>query len=257
MSEDKHFMQPVIPVFYCHYDHWSMLMENLLKSKRYWHLIETDYKEPKKGETLSEVWQKEYEDLMLKDLKAKNYLFQAIDRTTLEQILEKHTAKQIWDSMKKKYEGNAKSPLIVHEQKFHRNKVDEQALKVTIDDQNENKGRRRGQRGYTGRGRGRGWQPFNKATIERYKFHKLGHFQYECSTLKNVNYVELNEKEEMLLMSYVDVNHASQEDIWFLDSSCSNHMSSNKVAFHELDEAYRDSIKLDNNTKMSVLEKEM
>ena len=42
------------------------------------------------------------------DLNVKNYLFQAIDRTILEQILEKGTSKQIWDSMKKKFEGNAR-----------------------------------------------------------------------------------------------------------------------------------------------------
>ncbi|KAG6510578.1 hypothetical protein ZIOFF_028603 [Zingiber officinale] len=43
-------------------------------------------------------------DAQLKDLKAKNYLFQAIDRSILETILCKNTAKDIWDSMKKKYQ---------------------------------------------------------------------------------------------------------------------------------------------------------
>jgi hypothetical protein len=43
----------------------------------------------------------------LKDLKDKNYLFQAIDRSILEIILEKDTSKKSWDSMKTKYEGNA------------------------------------------------------------------------------------------------------------------------------------------------------
>jgi hypothetical protein len=45
--------------------------------------------------------------LKLKDLKAKNYLFQAIDRSILETILSKDTSKQIWDSMKKKYQGSS------------------------------------------------------------------------------------------------------------------------------------------------------
>ncbi|KZV19035.1 hypothetical protein F511_08463, partial [Dorcoceras hygrometricum] len=49
----------------------------------------------------------------LKDLKAKNYLFQAIDRATLETILCKDTSKQIWDSMKKKYQGNAKAKRVL------------------------------------------------------------------------------------------------------------------------------------------------
>ena len=48
------------------------------------------------------------EDQKLKDRKAKNYLFQAIDRAILETILQKDTSKQIWDSMKKKYQGSAR-----------------------------------------------------------------------------------------------------------------------------------------------------
>nr|XP_010941826.1 uncharacterized protein LOC105059982 [Elaeis guineensis] len=46
--------------------------------------------------------------LKLKDLKAKNYLFQAIDRFILETILiSKETSKDIWDSMKKKYQDSS------------------------------------------------------------------------------------------------------------------------------------------------------
>ena len=44
----------------------------------------------------------------MKDLKAKNYLFQAIDRSIMETTLNKNTAKEIWDSMKQKYQGSTK-----------------------------------------------------------------------------------------------------------------------------------------------------
>lgn len=33
-------VQPTIPKFDGHYDHWAMLMENFLHSKEYWDLIE-------------------------------------------------------------------------------------------------------------------------------------------------------------------------------------------------------------------------
>ncbi|XP_052172292.1 uncharacterized protein LOC127788222 [Diospyros lotus] len=46
--------------------------------------------------------------MKLKDLKVKNYLFQAIDCTILYTILKKDTACLIWNAMKKKFEGNAK-----------------------------------------------------------------------------------------------------------------------------------------------------
>ncbi|TXG61921.1 hypothetical protein EZV62_013284 [Acer yangbiense] len=100
------FVQPAIPRFNGHYDHWSMLMENFLRSKEYWSLVETGYVEPEDGASLTDAQQKKLEEEKLKDLKVKNYLFQAIDRTILETILQKDTSKQIWDSMKRKYEGN-------------------------------------------------------------------------------------------------------------------------------------------------------
>jgi len=58
-------------------------------------LVETGYAEPEAGLVVTEAQRKKLEELKLKDLKVKNYLFQAIDRTILETILEKNTSKQI------------------------------------------------------------------------------------------------------------------------------------------------------------------
>ncbi|KAJ1378489.1 hypothetical protein SESBI_47798 [Sesbania bispinosa] len=38
MASDN-FVQPAIPRFDGHYDHWSMLMENFLRSKEYWQVV--------------------------------------------------------------------------------------------------------------------------------------------------------------------------------------------------------------------------
>lgn len=112
-------------------------------------------------------------------MKAKNYLFQAIDRSILETILNKDTTKSIWDSLKKKYQGTtqvqqAQRNLLVHEQRMKSHVVEEQALKVTFGESLEGKGRGRG--GMQGRGRGGGKRNFDKSTIECYHCHKLGHF---------------------------------------------------------------------------------
>jgi transposase InsO family protein len=299
-------------------------MENFLRSKEYWSLVETGYVELEDDASLTDAQQKKFEEEKLKDLKVKNYLFQAIDRTILETILQKDTSKQIWDSMRRKYEGNKRvkrsilqalrkefeilemksgegvsdyfsrvmtvankmriygeqmrdvtivekilrslndkfnyivcsieeskdidilsidelqSSLVVHEQKFHRHNREEQALKVTFE----------------GRGRGRGRQFFNKALVECYKCHKLGHFQSECPSWdKEANYAELGEEEEMLLMSYVELNEAKREDVWFLDSGCSNHICGDKNSFCDLNENFRQIVKLWNNSKMTVMGK--
>jgi len=146
------------------------------------------------------------------------------------------------------------SSLIVHEQKFQKHNMEEQALKVTSEERSY--GRGQGRRAFRGGGRGRGRYNFDKTTVECYRCHKLGHFQYECPTVsKEANYVELNNKEEILLMSHVELYGNNQEDAWFLDSGCSNHMCGNKDMFCELNEEFRQPVKLGNNTRMTVLGK--
>ncbi|GKU96986.1 hypothetical protein SLEP1_g10166 [Rubroshorea leprosula] len=104
----ENYVQPSIPRFDGHhYDHWSMLMENFLRSKEYWTIVEAGVPEPATG--ANDAQRAEIEKEKLKDLKAKNYLFQAIDRAILETILNKSTSKNIWDSMKKKYQGNERA----------------------------------------------------------------------------------------------------------------------------------------------------
>ncbi|CAN6698412.1 unnamed protein product [Malus baccata var. baccata] len=107
MASENSFVQPAIPRFDGHYDHWSMLMENFLHSKEYWNLVEFGFTAIASGSKSSEVQKKTLDDLKLKDLKAKNYLFQAIDRSILETIMKKETVKDIWDSLKQKYQGTA------------------------------------------------------------------------------------------------------------------------------------------------------
>ncbi|XP_062076032.1 uncharacterized protein LOC133780175 [Humulus lupulus] len=108
MATDN-FVQPAIPKFDGHYDHWSMLMENFLRSKEYWEVVSEGIAEPANGTAVSSGQRVELEAQRLKDLKAKNYLFQAIDRSILETIFCKDTSKNIWDSMKKKYQGSTKA----------------------------------------------------------------------------------------------------------------------------------------------------
>jgi hypothetical protein len=106
MTTKNIFVQPAIPWFDGHYEHWAMLIDNFLRSKEYWDLIENEI--PIATEEATEVQRKIIADLKLKDLKVKNYLFQAIDRNIIEIILNKEIAKAIWNLMKIKYQGSTK-----------------------------------------------------------------------------------------------------------------------------------------------------
>jgi hypothetical protein len=105
MSEGN-FGHPAIPKFDGHYDDWSMLMENLLRSKEYWSIVETGI--PVLPAAATAEQRNSVDEARLKDLKAKNYLFQSIDRAISETILDKTTPKAIWDSMARKYQGSTK-----------------------------------------------------------------------------------------------------------------------------------------------------
>ena len=170
--------------------------------------------------------------------------------------------------------------------------MEDQALKVTggersgakEEDRFSERGRGRGN--FKGRGRGRG-RAINKAIVECYRCHKLGHFQYECpsyahyadyakldndqemllmsyvetqnSKREEVSYahyaehLELDKDQEMLLMSYIETQNSKREEVWFLDSGCSNHMSGDKQWFIELDQSFRHLVKLGNDSKMAVM----
>lgn len=106
MGSEVGFSAPSIPKFDGDYDHWKMVMENLLRSREYWPVVENDYTLPREGEEQTYAQKKTLDDLMLKDLKAKNYLFQSLDKSILRTITKKGTSKQLWDSMKMKYQGN-------------------------------------------------------------------------------------------------------------------------------------------------------
>lgn len=165
------------------------------------------------------------------------------------------------------------SSLTVHEQKFKKTeKGEDQVLKVSYGGgMSSNRGRGRGQGG-RGRGRGRGR---DKSTVECYKCHRLGHFKNECPLWdEEANYADFDEKEEMLLMAYIEEEDEPEKDIegtaeklfmaytggnenmrkraWFLDSGCSNHMSGDRNLFSSMDEDFKHTVKLGNGKKMEV-----
>ncbi|KAL0350103.1 UNVERIFIED_CONTAM: hypothetical protein Sradi_4159500 [Sesamum radiatum] len=95
----ENFVQPAIPRFDGHYDHWGMLMENFLRLKEYWQVASDGI--PKLKAAMSNAQKTDIKGMKLKDLKAKNYLVQAIDHSILETILCKDTSKQIFLSSSK------------------------------------------------------------------------------------------------------------------------------------------------------------
>lgn len=68
--------------------------------------MEEGYEEPKKMEDLTAPQRRTLKEHKLKDLRAKYYLFQSIDKNILKTITHKSTSKPLWDLMRMKCQGN-------------------------------------------------------------------------------------------------------------------------------------------------------
>ncbi|KAA8547170.1 hypothetical protein F0562_003621 [Nyssa sinensis] len=90
-------------------------------------------------------------------------------------------------------------------------------------------------------------QKFHKKPVEEQAL------KYDFPTWnKEANYAELEEHEDVLLMTYVEEHDAMRNDVWFLDSGCSNHRCGDARMFSELDESFKQQVKLRNNSRIIV-----
>ncbi|XP_038715057.1 uncharacterized protein LOC120008755 [Tripterygium wilfordii] len=275
-SENDGFVQPAIPRFDGHYDHWAMLMENFLRSKEYWSIVENGIPATAEEGGLSDEQKKVAADLKVKraQLQALRKDFETLHmkvgesvtdyfgrtltiankmRISGEKMDDVVVIEKILRSMSPKFDyvvcsieesndldkmtiDELQSSLLVHEQRMHSHEVEEQALKVSHEEYTGGRGRGRGGSGFRGRGRGRGRQIFDKSMKG-----------------SRVHYAEAHD--EMLLMAYVEDKKAYDEEAWFLDSGCSNHMCGKRELFSQLNEEFRESVKLGNNSSLSVVGK--
>ncbi|KAI9201145.1 hypothetical protein LWI28_018928 [Acer negundo] len=124
----------------------------------------------------------------------------------------------------------------------------------------------RGQQNHVSRGRGRGrgrrggynYRPnVDKRTVQCYNCHKYGHYSNECRGIPNEvnegsNFAEKEQVEGESLMLMAHNSTYQNQDVWFLDSGASNHMTGRKDLFTELDEKVHGEISFGDLSKISV-----
>ena len=161
--------------------------------------------------------------------------------------------------------------LQAHESRINRSfeKSDEKAFQVKGEFSNQKEfstARGRGRGGFRGRGRGQdrgrgsrsdakqyfGGQQGDKSQIQCHNCGKYGHVKVDCcSKEKQANYVQEEANDNKLFMAVADVVDVPN-DVWFVDSGCSNHMCSNKEMFKELDESRKIQVRLGDDKSIQV-----
>jgi len=70
----------------------------------------------------------------------------------------------------------------------------------------------------------------------------------------NANITRENISQDNLFLAY-NMTEVKSEDVWFLDSSCSNHMTGNIALFSMLDQSVKSQVTLGTDSKVSVMGK--
>jgi len=70
---------------------------------------------------------------------------------------------------------------------------------------------------------------------------------------ENTNFAE--KEEDVSLLMACHVKEETQQNIWYLDTGCSNHMCGDKEAFSDLDESFHSSVKFGDNSIVSFMGK--
>jgi hypothetical protein len=83
---------------------------------------------------------------------------------------------------------------------------------------------------------------------------KFGHLQRDCRFLKNNQQANFSEEKESEGNLFYACQHVSEKknNIWFLDSGCSNHMTPEKEIFLDIDTSFHSKVKMGNGAVVDV-----
>lgn len=102
-------------------------------------------------------------------------------------------------------------------------------------------------------------QRYEKSNVQCYYCKKYGHYANECrkkqhdmNNKSSANITRENISQDNVLLA-CNMAETNSDDIWFLDSSCSNHMTGNITLFSALDQNVKSQVTLGTDSKISVM----
>eukprot|EP00253_Pinus_taeda_P006584 PITA_06584 len=102
-------------------------------------------------------------------------------------------------------------------------------------------------------------QRYDKSQVQCHYCKKYGHYANECrkkqndmNSRQNVNFANGENRNSKNVLLTCNIAQDKQEDVWFLDSGCSNHMTGNIAMFANLDEDVKSEVTTGIDSKIVV-----
>eukprot|EP00253_Pinus_taeda_P010645 PITA_10645 len=102
-------------------------------------------------------------------------------------------------------------------------------------------------------------QRYDKSQVQCHYCKKFGHYANECrkkqndmNSRQNVNFANEENKNSKNVLLTCNIAQDKQEDVWFLDSGCNNHMTGNIAMFANLDEDVKSEVTTGTDSKIAV-----
>ncbi|KAA0032274.1 putative gag-pol polyprotein, identical [Cucumis melo var. makuwa] len=248
--------QPLIPIFKGEgYEFWSIRMKTLLRSQDLWDLVEQGYADPDDEGTLRENRKK--------DSKALVIIQQAVHDSVFSRIAAATTSKQEWLILQKAFQGDSRVLVVqTYGETIKDQTIVEKVLRsltlefdhvVAAIEESKNLST------FTFielMGSLEAHESRINRSMER---NEEKAFQVDCR-YKNqrVNFAAENEAfenngkgENKLFMTNIPSDQKTAE-VWFIDSSCLNHMTGLKPVFKELNEGEKLKVELGNGKELQV-----
>eukprot|EP00253_Pinus_taeda_P020677 PITA_20677 len=266
------------------YDYWAITMRVLFACEDLWELVEDGFEEPTDENEFNRLTQTE-KDLLKsnrkKDSKTRVFLYQAVDQSMFPRITAAKTSKEAWQTLKTPYQGmekvkTAKLQLLrrdfenlnmkesdnidsffihviglvtqmrTHGEVLEEMMIVEKLLRVlpskfdvivtTIEETKD----------------------LSNFSVDELHASLITHEQrkkqHDMSNRPNANVTRENISQDNVLLA-CNMAETNSEDIWFLDSGCSNHMTGNIALFSVLDQNVKSEVTLGTDSKISVMGK--
>ncbi|XP_048430261.1 uncharacterized protein LOC125472648 [Pyrus x bretschneideri] len=237
------------------FDFWQIKMKTIFRSQELWNLVENGYETPmKKEEELTEVEKRLMRDNVVKDARALGIIQCAVLNQIFPKIATQKSEKATWDILRQefigdKFNGQANNGKY---QKNSKSKRKQWSNKAGVPVKNEVNNIGDKCKFYDRLHYGECWV---KNKVKCHKCNKIEHIARYCNTNRDVQQVNFAHRvEETGNLFYA--KHFGKvkkiSDVWYIDSGCSNHMTSREDLLVDIDRNVKAKVQVSSGVLVEV-----